>query len=92
MKKVGCSQQLDTLACLRGLPVSKLQAVIRETRDPFDYTGMADPAWAPRIDAYFLSELPSKSISEGRYARVPFISGNVQDEGTWFAKASLNVT
>ena len=48
--------------------------------------------WGLSFGGGFLTESLKKSIREGRYAKVPIIAGDVDDEGTLFSVALLNIT
>ncbi|KAG8903813.1 hypothetical protein FRB99_002704 [Tulasnella sp. 403] len=85
---VGCSGKTDTLQCLRQVPLPRLQAALKQTTSPFDFTGLAKPAWHPRVDGTFIREPPLLAVMNGRLAHVPLVNSNTDDEGTVFALAS----
>ncbi|KAG8680975.1 hypothetical protein FRC11_001741, partial [Ceratobasidium sp. 423] len=83
----GCTSSSDTFECLRNASSDVLQKanqnvlqVPLEWRGPDQGPVVLGPVLAPGDD--FLPELPSVSIHAGRYAKVPFINGDVKDEGT----------
>lgn len=49
-------------------------------------------AWLPRVDGAFLADDPQTLIHQGKVARIPFVTGNCDDEGTVFSFSQLNVT
>lgn len=49
-------------------------------------------SYLPRPDGTFLTVSPDAAISSGKFARVPFIIGDMQDEGTLFAAAANNIS
>jgi len=49
-------------------------------------------AWRPTIDGQFFVRNPQESIQKGLYAKVPFITGDCDDEGTLFSLTTLNIT
>lgn len=67
---VGCSDSVDTLACLREAPYE----VLYDAFSPFVLT--------PVLDGDFLSRLPSESFARGLVADVAILAGSNTDEGT----------
>jgi acetylcholinesterase len=49
-------------------------------------------AWTPRVDGVFLVDDPHKLVQQGEVARIPFISGDCDDEGTLFSLTQTNIT
>ena len=49
-------------------------------------------AWVPRTDGVFLTDNPQKLVQQGKIAKIPFVTGNNDDEGTVFALSKLNIT
>ena len=49
-------------------------------------------AWQPRADGYFLADDPQKLVRQGKVARIPFVTGDCDDEGTSFSLPLLNIT
>ncbi|KAL0059571.1 hypothetical protein AAF712_013661, partial [Marasmius tenuissimus] len=85
----GCASSSDTFECLRSAPSDVLQKANQDVLQlPLEWKGpdqgpvVLGPVLAPGDD--FLPELPSVSIHAGRYAKLPFINGDVKDEGTVF--------
>ncbi len=70
---LGCADPGTALACLRGKPVADLLA-----RDPLPLPGYGNAV---------LPEDPAKVLQEGRFHRVPVLTGITRDEGTVFAPA-----
>ncbi|KAF9453335.1 alpha/beta-hydrolase [Macrolepiota fuliginosa MF-IS2] len=87
----GCSGLADTLQCLRTVPFDTLKAAIDNTPSIFAYQSLR-LAWLPRADGVFLTDHPQRLVQQGQIARVPFITGNCDDEGTLFSFSTLNVT
>ena len=44
------------------------------------------------VDGTFLKQSAQQALANGQYARVPIITGDVDDEGTLFSLFNLNVT
>lgn len=45
--------------------------------------------FAPSIDGELVPDSPHKLLEEGKFAHIPYISGNVKDEGTIFVPTAL---
>jgi len=91
VESTGCSGSSDTLACLRAAPYEKLKAAMDLTPSIASYQSLA-LAWLPRIDGDFLVDDPQKLVQQGKVARIPFVTGDCDDEGTLFSITQLNVT
>ncbi|KAG5352839.1 hypothetical protein C0989_000181 [Termitomyces sp. Mn162] len=108
VRDTGCSFHADTLECLRNVPYKELKKAINKSPSLFSYqvwptkTPCAHPliitpqslnlAFLPRPDGDFLTDHPQKLVLEGKIAKIPFITGSCDDEGTPFALSSLNIT
>lgn len=91
VRDTGCSSARDSLKCLRDLPLSTLKVAVNKSPDSFSYDGF--PAvWSPRIDGDFLQGNPQRLIRAGKVAKVPFVTGNMDDEGTLFSFTQSNLT
>lgn len=87
----GCSGSADTLQCLREVAYDRLKAAVDGTPGTFSYQALR-LAFLPRVDGTFITDEPFKLVQEGKVAPIPFVTGNVDDEGTLFSLALLNVT
>lgn len=87
----GCAGVKDTLACLRSLPLDKFTAAANSVPAILSYTSVA-LSYLPRPDGKVLTKSPDVLIKEGKYAAVPMIIGDQEDEGTLFAIFPSNVT
>ncbi|KAH9073423.1 carotenoid ester lipase precursor [Lactarius deliciosus] len=83
VERTGCTGSHDTLACLRTAPYESLKAAMNSTPSAFSYQSLA-LAWQPRIDGVFLVGDPQKLVQQGKVARIPFVAGECDDEGTLF--------
>lgn len=92
VKEVECDQAEDTLACLRTINPRWIQDALALTKNPFDYSGVAIAAWSPRGDGDFIPERPLLAVADDRIAQIPAVLSTTDDEGTWFAWASTNVS
>lgn len=72
-RAVGCDEH-DQLACLRGLSQDKLFAAVPHP----------DWRWSPLVDGDFLTGYPSQLMPEGKFVKVPLLTGVNTDEGISF--------
>ncbi|WP_394825875.1 carboxylesterase/lipase family protein [Pendulispora albinea] len=72
--QLGCTGRTgaDTVACLRGRPVAEVLAAGRSGR------------WSPAFGNRVLPVAPSRAVEEGRFHRMPILSGTNRDENTLF--------
>ncbi|KAI9434682.1 Alpha/Beta hydrolase protein [Lactarius indigo] len=91
VERTNCSGSSNTLACLRAAPYQELKAAVDSTPSIFAYQSLA-LAWLPRVDGVFLVDDPQKLVQRGKVARIPFVAGECDDEGTLFSLSQLNVT
>ncbi|KAF7783931.1 CAZyme family CE10 [Agaricus bisporus var. burnettii] len=91
VNQTNCTGSGDTLDCLRKVPYEEMKTVINRTPSYYSYLSL-DLVWVPRADGDFIADNPQRLVEEGSVANIPFVSGNVADEGTVFALSSLNVT
>ncbi|KDR73257.1 hypothetical protein GALMADRAFT_727490 [Galerina marginata CBS 339.88] len=87
----GCTGSPDAIACLRAVPFDKLSAAVNLSSSLFSFTSLA-LLWRPTIDGQVIVRDALESIEKGLYAKVPFITGDCDDEGTLFSVATLNIT
>lgn len=48
--------------------------------------------FGPSVDGDLVPDSPWKLLNEGKFAKMPYISGNNRDEGTSFVPAIINST
>ncbi|TFK85029.1 carotenoid ester lipase precursor [Polyporus arcularius HHB13444] len=89
--QVGCSSATDTLACLRTVSTDSLLAAANNTPSFISFQGLGTP-YMPRADELFVTLPPAELPLKAKMADVPFIIGDVRDEGTIFSLASFNIT
>ncbi|KAF8992728.1 Alpha/Beta hydrolase protein [Cyathus striatus] len=87
----GCGRSQDTFTCLRSAPFDTPMAAVNNTPGLYSYRGL-QPEYQPSIDGELITRSPITSLRNGLYAKVPVINGAVDDEGTFFAIGSINVT
>ncbi|KAJ6477296.1 sterol esterase [Mycena vulgaris] len=86
-----CASSHDTLDCLRRVPFETLMAAVNETADVFSYRSLS-LVWNPRIDGDVVVEDPLVSVSRGHYSKMPIMTGDTDDEGTFFSVTLANIT
>jgi len=91
VSETGCNGASDTLQCLRQVPFHALQDAVAKSPALFGFQSLA-LAWRPRVDGSFLTDDPEALVQQGSVARVPFVTGDCDDEGTFFALSSINIT
>ncbi|RPD58751.1 carotenoid ester lipase precursor [Lentinus tigrinus ALCF2SS1-6] len=91
VQKVQCANATDTLACLRTVPAAALLDAANNTTSVNGFQGLATP-YMPRADGKFVTVPPQELVEQRTLAKIPFIIGDVQDEGTLFSLGNLNIT
>lgn len=89
--QAGCSNATDTLECLRGLDYTKFLNAANSFPSITSYNSVSLP-YLPRPDGKVLTDSPEHLVTSGRYASVPFIIGDQEDEGTIFSLAQHNIS
>ena len=87
----GCGSAADSLACLRTVPYSTLLNATNSVPGLLSYSSIA-LSYLPRPDGVVMPASPEVLLTSGRYAKVPFIIGSQEDEGTIFALFQSNIT
>ncbi|EAW13601.1 putative extracellular lipase [Aspergillus clavatus NRRL 1] len=87
----GCSSAADTLECLRALDYTDFLNAANAVPGILSYRSVA-LSYLPRPDGKVLTDSPDKLGKAGKYAPVPFIIGDQEDEGTLFALFQSNIT
>lgn len=92
-RAAGCNPASSAvLNCLRKAPVDVLTQAMSSVPNIMSEYSVNLP-YIPRPDRHdgLFSEFPEVSIAAGRYARVPVIMGNQEDEATIFAVAQRSI-
>lgn len=84
MSEVGCYGAWDRVQCLREVPFLKLNATIGK----YSETG----TFAPTIDGDFVRNYGSQQLKEGKFVKVPIITGANSDEGASLGPTGINTT
>ncbi|KAL2871205.1 Alpha/Beta hydrolase protein [Aspergillus lucknowensis] len=87
----GCADASDTLECLRGLDYIDFLNAVTTPAGLLSYAGVA-LTFLPRPDGRVLPDSPDVLLQQGKYAPVPFILGDQEDEGTLFSLFQPNIT
>lgn len=87
----GCGSADDTLECLRGLDYTDFLNAANSVPGLLSYHSVA-LSYLPRPDGKVLTDSPDVLGKQGKYAKVPFIIGDQEDEGTLFALFQSNIT
>ena len=81
--RLGCAVK-DSLGCLRNKTADEIQ----EQNFAIPLPGAANPPsyqWVPTIDNDFVTDLPYRSLRDGKFVHVPTIWGDDTNGGTQFA-------
>ncbi|KAL1886931.1 hypothetical protein Cpir12675_006845 [Ceratocystis pirilliformis] len=84
VSKAGCDSSNDTLQCLREIDYETLLRATNSLPGVLSYSGVALP-YLPRPDGLSLTVSPEKLVPGRKYAAVPMIIGDQEDEGTIFS-------
>jgi len=74
----GCGPAKDKLACLRQLTSEEL------------FAARPSQTWNPIVDGDFLQDYPSDSMTQGKFIKVPIMTGANSDEGVSFSVHGVN--
>ncbi|KAF9692933.1 hypothetical protein EKO04_009073 [Ascochyta lentis] len=91
VKAAGCSGSTDTLACLRQVPYDKYLQAANSVPGILSYFTV-NLSYLPRPDGTAITQSPELLVASGKYAKVPFIIGDQEDEGTLFGLFTPNLT
>lgn len=91
VSEAGCSGQSDTLACLRAADYTTLLNAMNSVPGILSYNSVA-LSYLPRPDGTALTDSPDVLGLAGKFAKVPAIIGDQEDEGTLFALFQSNIT
>lgn len=87
----GCSGASDALECLRALDYTDFLNAVNSFPTITSYNSVSLP-YLPRPDGKVLTDSPENLVSNNKYASVPFIIGDQEDEGTIFSLYQNNIT
>ncbi|KAK4145100.1 Alpha/Beta hydrolase protein [Dichotomopilus funicola] len=89
--KTTCVNKPDTLSCLRALPYDQFLNAANSVPSILSYNALA-LSYLPRPDGKVLTQSGDKAALSGKYAAVPMIIGDQEDEGTLFALFQPDLT
>lgn len=88
----GCGSATDKIACLKEVDYELLYNVAQRIPNFFSFTSTKTP-WYPRADGTYLLDSPHRLLRQGKVADIPYIIGDMKDEGTLFSIIpQLNIT
>jgi carboxylesterase type B len=91
VKAAGCSSSKDTLACLRSVDYTTFLNAANSVPGILSYNSVA-LSYLPRPDGSAITDSPDVLVLSGKYAAVPMIIGDQEDEGTLFSLFQSNTT
>ncbi|KAG4425108.1 hypothetical protein IFR04_001675 [Cadophora malorum] len=91
VQTAGCASAASSLDCLRGLDYTDFLNAANSVPGLLSYSSVA-LSYLPRPDGKVLTQSPDVLIASGKYAPVPFIIGDQEDEGTIFALFQGNIS
>lgn len=80
VKNAGCSSATSTLDCLRSVDYTTFLNAANSVPGILSYSSVA-LSYLPRPDGTVLTLSPDVLVSQKKYAKVPFIIGDQEDEG-----------
>ncbi|CAF9920032.1 MAG: hypothetical protein GOMPHAMPRED_001960 [Gomphillus americanus] len=91
VQTAGCSAASDKLSCLRSVPYEVFYNATNSVPGILSYNSVA-LSYLPRPDGKVLTKSPDILAQTGKYAKVPFILGDQEDEGTLFSLFQNNIS
>ncbi|KAH6950232.1 carboxylesterase [Fusarium avenaceum] len=91
IETAGCVGKSDTLDCLRNLDYTDFLNAVNSVPGILSYNSLA-LSYLPRPDGRTLTASPDVLALNRKYAAVPMIIGNQEDEGTLFSIFQSNLT
>ncbi|KAJ5115766.1 hypothetical protein N7456_000114 [Penicillium angulare] len=86
VSSLNCSNEVDTLQCLRELPFDTLNAVLNGTDGSSEYN------FSPVLDGDLIRNWGSIQLNKHEFVKVPILAGSNTDEGTAFGPTGINTT
>ncbi|RDL33270.1 Carboxylic ester hydrolase [Venustampulla echinocandica] len=91
VKAAGCANAADSLACLRSINYTTFYNAAT-TLPGLGTNSAVALSYRPRPDGLVLTESTDVLVKKGQYAKVPFIIGDQEDEGTLISLIQTNIT
>lgn len=76
----GCSDSVNKIACLRALSYEDMLKATNAVGGVASYSGIGNN-FSPRTDGTFLKQPAHVALAQGKYAKIPILTGNQMDEG-----------
>lgn len=93
-ESAGCGTSTDKVACLRKTPIELLNNAINASLQIRIGEGLGNGfsllVFGPLPDGDIVAQDPVTQMAQGRFAKVPFMIGDTNDEGTSFIPWGLN--
>ncbi|KAK4182623.1 putative sterol esterase precursor [Podospora australis] len=90
VNKTSCKGAADTLNCLRNLPYKEFLEAANSVPAILSYSSVA-LSYLPRPDGVYLTASADVLVKQKKYAAVPMIIGDQEDEGTLFSLFQTDV-
>ncbi|KAI1816299.1 carboxylesterase [Poronia punctata] len=87
----GCGAEWDSLTCLREKDYDTFLNAVSAAPSFLSYRALAF-SYFPQVDGDVLPDSPEALLSSGQFAKVPFLIGDMEDEGTLVAILQPNLT
>ncbi|KAI0091742.1 carotenoid ester lipase precursor [Irpex rosettiformis] len=87
----GCKNATDSLQCLREVPVDVIQDMMNATPSILSPESL-HITWVPRADGSFIPDPPMQAVAKDYIAKIPFVSGECDDEATLYVLSQTNIT
>ncbi|KAF7541294.1 hypothetical protein G7054_g702 [Neopestalotiopsis clavispora] len=91
VQAAGCSDASSSLECLRSLDYADFLDAANSVPNILSYQSIA-LSYLPRPDGKVLTQSPELLLEAGKYAAVPVIIGDQEDEGTLFSIFQSNLS
>ncbi|KAH7092168.1 Alpha/Beta hydrolase protein [Paraphoma chrysanthemicola] len=91
VEAAGCASSSNTLSCLRTTPYQQFLQACNTVPGILSYFTV-NLSYLPRPDGKTITASPEQLVLNGKYAKVPFIVGDQEDEGTLFGLFTPNLT
>lgn len=91
VRAAGCDTAPDSLECLRALPLDAFTQAANSVPSILSYQSVS-LEYLPRPDGKIMTDSPDNLVAGGKYAAVPFIIGDQEDEGPLFSLFQANTS
>jgi carboxylesterase type B len=88
VKAAGCASAASSLDCLRAADYTTFLNAANSVPGILGYTSVA-LSYVPRPDGVALTASPDVLVGAGKYAKIPVIIGDQEDEGVSFLRSKM---